>query len=270
MILIISFLVFSLAVDLRRYKHISHDTLFMGEKPHPHDANRTVRGHAFLHLHSKSDRAKAAAALPPSTAKAIYFNRTISERKRAVACSDPISPGINWHVARGYFLNARNSQLSAAYLERALQRCARRWACAVDSTGKLVVGPLLAVRTDRSGDDIEVSTPNGANEIGMGIIVGHAGTIAVTLLWFDGEEIVEADMIFDTGHYRFGNSSEVRNVIDFENVGTHEWGHVYGMDDIYDPGCSAVTMYGVSGLDETSKRSLESADINGVVDLYDD
>ena len=56
--------------------------------------------------------------------------------------------------------------------------------------------------------------------------------------------------------------------MDFENIATHELGHSVGLDDLYNSGCSAETMYGYASEGETNKRTLELGDITGVSELY--
>jgi len=276
------------AVEFHQYDRLSHDTLKLGERPHPHNHTRRVQGYAFLHLDERSDAARAQNRLPPPTAKSVHFRR--SERAQLAGeaggdgvaldagCTAPISDGAVWRTARGYFINARNSQgLSAAFIERAVARAVRRWACVLESrTERLVIGPLLGVRSDRDGSAIRSDRPDGANEIGLATIDGRPGTVALTVLWgvFDGpaaeRELTEFKMFFDQAHYRFGNATEQgAAVIDFEATATHEFGHAHGLDDIYESRCTGVTMFATSALGETNKRTLEGSDIAGVVDQYD-
>jgi len=56
--------------------------------------------------------------------------------------------------------------------------------------------------------------------------------------------------------------------MDLENIATHEIGHGAGLNDIYSSSCTAVTMYGYSDYGETSKRTLEIPDIQGLQTLY--
>ena len=56
--------------------------------------------------------------------------------------------------------------------------------------------------------------------------------------------------------------------MDFENIVTHEHGHVFGLDDLYTSTCSEETMYGYATEGETKKRTLESGDIMGIQRLY--
>jgi len=279
----------ALAIDLKQYQRLSHDTLLLGERKHPRNATRKVSGYAFLHLDHASELARAQRLKATPVSKHLHFDRR--SRSQIVAagdrvssavgfgdCSMPIADGAVWKSSHGYFINARNSlQLSAVFIERAIGRAFRRWSCVLHSPSieRLVIGPLLSVRTDRDGNQMNSDAPDGANEIGLATIGDRPGTIALTVLWgvFSGppndRELTEFDMFFDQTHYRFGNSSTRSGVVDFEATATHEAGHVMGLDDIYDFECADVTMFATSAIDETKKRTLESADVDGVTDLYD-
>lgn len=58
------------------------------------------------------------------------------------------------------------------------------------------------------------------------------------------------------------------NVMDLQNIATHELGHGVGLADLYETSCSEVTMYGYSTEGETKKRTLEEPDIIGIQKLY--
>lgn len=274
MLLVILLLSVAHAIPLHKYQRVSHDTLMLETRPHPRNATRSVRGYMFLHLDRESKLAMAQNELPPPVGKDLHFHK----RTRSIAsssCSRPIAEGAVWKTSHGYFINAHNNQhLSPIFIEMAMQRAFRRWACVVNGPGveRLVIGPLLGVRLDRNGDSIKHDSPDGFNEIGFARIDGKPGTIGLTVLWgdFDGPhpELVEFDMMFDQAHYRFGNSSETRGVIDFEATATHEAGHAHGLDDIYVSQCSDVTMFATSNVDETKKRTLDKADIDGVFRMY--
>jgi hypothetical protein len=97
------------------------------------------------------------------------------------------------------------------------------------------------------------------------------GVIAVTTVWYNPatREIVEFDIMFDTD-WVWGDATnpETPNVMDLQNIATHEFGHGVGLGDVYDSACSEVTMYGYSDYGETKKRTLEQPDITGLQTLY--
>lgn len=115
-------------------------------------------------------------------------------------------------------------------------------------------------------------SPDNKNEVYFAN-VSTENAIAVTIVWgiFGGpifqRELVEWDQVYDDVDYDWSLAGEA-NKMDFDNIATHELGHSVGMADIYEPGCSEVTMYGYAAYGETKKQTLEPADILGVSTLY--
>lgn len=97
----------------------------------------------------------------------------------------------------------------------------------------------------------------------------QSGVIAITSIWYTriGKRIVEFDILFDTD-WIWGNADSDSNVMDLQNIATHEFGHAVGLNDVYNTVCSEVTMYGYSNYGETKKRTLEQADIIGLQKIY--
>ncbi len=95
--------------------------------------------------------------------------------------------------------------------------------------------------------------------------------IAVTNIWYTryGRQIVDYDVLFNN-YYIWGDATNplTPNAMDLQNIATHETGHGLGLADLYTNACSAVTMYGYSAEGETSKRTLEQPDINGLQKMY--
>ncbi len=124
--------------------------------------------------------------------------------------------------------------------------------------------------------------PDGVNTVTWRPIQ-EEGVVAVTYVWFrdwdgsespsPGDEIVEFEMIFNDllpwGIDPDGEGrKKMRNAYDVRNVGTHETGHVVGLDDLYHPLYKELTMYGYTKTGETKKISLEIGDIHGCQELY--
>ena len=114
-------------------------------------------------------------------------------------------------------------------------------------------------------------------------MLASGSIIAGTWIWYndkdnngmdDGDEILETDIVFNKS-MRWGIDADgegtafkLKNAYDVANIGTHEVGHVVGLDDFYDTIYSEITMYGYSSKAETKKISLEIGDRNGTVALY--
>lgn len=127
------------------------------------------------------------------------------------------------------------------------------------------------------GANWDSDKPDGRNELSFGDYP-QEGVIAVTIVWgyFSGppglRKIIEFDILFDTdfdwGDAGSTNETELgdTDVMDIENIATHELGHGLGLADIYN--CPEVTMYGYSENGETKKRTLDGPDITGIQELY--
>ena len=76
-------------------------------------------------------------------------------------------------------------------------------------------------------------------------------------------EFMEADTVINAA-YPWGDATQEAGVFDLRSILTHEFGHWVGLADIYDPGCSAVTMYGYSSPGEIIKRTLSNPDKRGL------
>lgn len=252
---------------LHEHERISDDTYYLGTHQHPHERFRSVEGYGFLHLHTKrSPVATSRQGLPPPVSKQNHFLRQQSD------CSSPIADGARWKVSQGYTINTRNRMgLSDSFVQESLETARDTWNCALANIGIMAIGPLLRVT---SHPYVPRSAPMGENTVRFGRIDGQPGTVALTSVWgvFTGpaayREITEFDMVFNEEHFRFGNASEKRNVIDFLSAATHEWGHALGLDDAYLASCSESTMYATSVENETKKRTLDFYDAYGIDALY--
>jgi len=102
----------------------------------------------------------------------------------------------------------------------------------------------------------------------------------VTIIWgyFSGppqlRQIIEFDIMFDID-FTWGDAgvtSETTlgdtDVMDLQNIATHEFGHGAGLADLYSSSASEETMYGYSIYGETKKRTLYIGDIEGIKKLY--
>ena len=118
--------------------------------------------------------------------------------------------------------------------------------------------------------------PDGKNAIVFGNYP-DPNVIAVTTVWYNPaiKTIAEFDVKFNTGsNWTWGDcwgkekTCYNNKVMDLQNIAIHELGHGVGLSDVYEMGCSDVTMFGYSGYGETNKRTLEKPDITGLQTLY--
>ncbi len=267
--------------DTRTWHRVSHDTFFIGERDHPFASGEVVRGYAFTHAeHSDAVRA---AQRRLSGANAVHFASAFRNhsshaqvalhsavRAQSSRCSAPIVRGARWRTSRGVRLYTKNRfGLSAEFIGSSVVHVLAVWQCIVSASRRIIsIGPLLSTHPDRSARDMDVSAPNGINEIGFGPLAQSSGVIALTTLWLAPNEIVEFDMVLNDAVYEFGDATKRRSVIDLVSTMMHEAGHAHGLDDVSADACPDATMAATSSPGEILKRTPESDDIAGVWSVY--
>lgn len=180
-------------------------------------------------------------------------------------CYGPILEGARIRTsASGYGVDpVNNGGLPEEFVLAVIEAAAYEWDC---ETGENVFGSRSSAI---SVDGFDSVTPDGKNEIMFGD-AGNPNIIAVTVVWIDSSTrtIVEWDILFNEMSHSFGDSTLVSGRQDFQSIAVHEMGHALGLRDITPSRCGDVTMYYSSRLDETHKRSIESDDRTGLLDLY--
>jgi hypothetical protein len=169
--------------------------------------------------------------------------------------------GVKWPALPvAYVINPSNSGLSQAFVTQAISTSAETWDAA---TSKELFNNAYSVNYNAKYGVLDQK-----NSIAFGSYP-NSNVIAVTSVWYTrvGKQIVEFDQLYNT-QFTWGDATSNPAVMDLQNIATHELGHSVGLDDIYSTSCSDVTMYGYSTNGETSKRSLEAADITGLKQIY--
>ncbi len=170
--------------------------------------------------------------------------------------------GVKWsELPVDYVINPDNTRgLSSQFVTSAISAAAETWDAATSQelfNNKYYIDTTLHYGVQDFNNVIDFGDyPN-------------SGVIAITSVWYTrkSKQIVEFDMRFNT-RFNWGNAASNPSLMDLQNIATHELGHSFGLDDIYNSGCSAVTMYGYSNYGETSKRTLEQPDITGLQSMY--
>ena len=126
--------------------------------------------------------------------------------------------------------------------------------------------PRITVATDGT---VTRQTPNRTDELAFGSPGGSIAT-TYTYRWTDGT--LESDVIFNKKLAWFQAAGEGDGCVetvakyDVENIATHEFGHVYGLDHPASGRFETMYAYGFTG--ETLKRSPASGDQNGLTEAY--
>lgn len=169
--------------------------------------------------------------------------------------------GVKWKsLPVDYVINPTNSGLSDEFIPTAISTSAETWDA--ETSAELFNDAYTIDST------AEYGVQNFENAIAFGDYP-QEGVIGITSIWFmrKGKQIVEFDILLDTD-YTWGDATLNPEVMDLQNIATHELGHGIGLDDIYSETCSEVTMYGYSDNGETKKRDLEPSDITGLQSMY--
>lgn len=97
--------------------------------------------------------------------------------------------------------------------------------------------------------------------------------LAITYVWYyqSNGQLVEADTIFNqsyqwsyTAYTGKNDCGGVPGTYDVQNIGTHEFGHWVGLDDLYSSADKDLTMYGYGDTQELKADTLGLGDITGV------
>lgn len=182
-------------------------------------------------------------------------------------CYGFMANGAKWKTIESWEMNPSNEfGIDEALAYNLEAKDIAKWE---DAAGKQIIGSGMQTSESLVADE---SSPDGLNEVYFGEL--DPGTIGVTIVWgvFGGppkaRELREWDQVFNTYYDWSAESYGVPNMMDFENISTHELGHTMGMDDLYTSDCSEETMYGYGDFAETYKRDLAPGDTAGIQALY--
>lgn len=184
----------------------------------------------------------------------------------AVKCYGFLARGAKWKIQEPYYVNPTDSGLSSSFVENAVTTGVGEW--------ENYAGNVFGNGNVDASASYNEGNLDGVNTASFGSYPDNA-VIAVTNVWgyFGGppqtRELVEWDMLFNnSSEWTWGDGLNDPTLMDVQNIATHELGHSFGMADLYDTSCNLETMYGYSTEGETSKRDLNSGDIQGIQELY--
>jgi hypothetical protein len=188
-------------------------------------------------------------------------------------CFSFLENGMRWKSTESYLVNPSNSGLENAFGLNTIEGGAESWddkvafeifgSSSIDSTAQVILTSI---------DDKNVVIFGTVTDENDNVL---DNVIAVTYTWANWgapkpwKQILEWDMVFNTGSFDFGDASGSTSLMDLSGIGTHELGHAAGMGHTQTNSlCQDQTMYPTAGFGETKKRTLELGDITGIKKLY--
>jgi hypothetical protein len=154
-----------------------------------------------------------------------------------------------------YYVNAANLDLPVSSAETALRAGADVWQQQTAAFRFTYSG--LSVKTTATNDGINLVLFRNAS----------SGTaIATTYWWSSGSRIIDADIVFWDGAFRFfAGSSGCLSGFYIEDIAAHEFGHALGLGHSTS---ATATMYPSISSCVAGNRNLDADDIAGARALY--
>ena len=169
--------------------------------------------------------------------------------------------GLKWKNPEPYILDAESGvsdKLTSEEIETTISNSFSTWENGDPE------GQLFNIFGEESGDEttdgVDFAAPDNKNEIYFDSI-GETGVIAFCNVWAvvrgppRSKQIVEYDIVFDTG-FAWGDADPDGDgvgdgeIMDLQNIATHEIGHALGLGDLYDE------MYNAEDLDEVKEQTM--------------
>lgn len=125
--------------------------------------------------------------------------------------------------------------------------------------------------TQGADTTINKTANDGQNVITWG--TAPSGALAVSYVWYytSSGQLIDSDIIMNKNYsWTWSNSltCAYKNTYDAENIMTHEQGHWFGLDDVYDSAYRYGTMFGYGYKGEVLKSTLSTGDKAGVYAIY--
>jgi len=155
-----------------------------------------------------------------------------------------------------YSVNPTNLDLPTTAIDPAVRAGADVWA--TQSTA--------SVSFSFAGDSAQTTTGYDGLNLVVFRNASSGSAIATTYWWSSGSNIIDADVVFWDGAFRFyAGSTGCSGGFYIEDIAAHEFGHVLGLGHSALP---SATMYPSTAACDMRNRTLDPDDIAGATALY--
>jgi len=185
-------------------------------------------------------------------AAAVAIGTLLTDESIAFVLSGP-----TWNVPDvPYYVNTASLDLPANAVESAVRSGADTW--------HLQSG--AALRFSFAGRSSQATTTYDSVNLVVFRNASSGSAIATTYWWSSGSRIVDADIVFWDGEFRFfAGTTGCSDGFYIEDIAAHEFGHALGLGH---SASTAATMYFSVASCSTGNRILDADDIAGVRALY--
>lgn len=190
--------------------------------------------------------------LPPAVLASVLALGMLSGNLRAYTAN-----GVSWAQRPvPYLINPVNLDVAESAAEAAVRAGADVWA----SQSQASIGFAYA------GRSAQTTTGYDATNLVVFRNASNGSAIATAYYWSSGGRIIDADVVFWDGAFRFfAGSTGCSGGFYIEDIAAHEFGHALGLGHST---VSGATMYPSVSSCDTGPRTLNPDDIAGALFIY--
>lgn len=170
-----------------------------------------------------------------------------------------------------YVINPTNSVVDTNYFISTTSISSEAWDA--ETAQEIFYPYTINTNSNPTIDDeypVEKNTVLFGNLKGNNYDFSYALAVAQSWSWNGGisdGHIAHFDIIINK-NYPWGDATLNSNVYDLHSVIVHEFGHTFGLGDLYNFPCTQETMYGYLGTGEIFTRTLNNGDTTGLQIIY--
>lgn len=207
----------------------------------------------------------------------VHHEKPDKAEPSALVCSaDPdslatVAPA-GWHLPNSWTYNLNPASVPSSVGQANLPTIAgNAFSDFTTALGNVGIGGSLTI-TRSSNTTLTKQAYDGKNIIAWGRTQGSALGVTYIRYYTSSGLVVDVDTIMNQRFpWSWSNSNTCGDTAfyDAENILTHEIGHWFGLDDMYDATLfQHATMYGYGAKGEVKKNTLTSGDASGAAAIY--